>query len=99
MSSDRGQAIRILFLHDILGEEFRESTAFCTIFQRFEVLACDCEIVGRRHRHAIISNSGWVVFSSLANLPCGRVPRSEISGSRRGKQPPFSTTELPPGAG
>src|SRR4051812_12856565 len=50
--ADRRQPVRKLLLYNVAGEKIRQRTTLSAVLQRFEVAACDCEIVGRCDRHA-----------------------------------------------
>src|SRR3954469_634059 len=52
MLPDRRQPVGEFLLHYITGKVFRQRSTLGAILQRFEVAACDCEIVGRSERHA-----------------------------------------------
>src|SRR5712671_4115541 len=61
MRTDWGQAVRKFLLLDVLGEELSQRATLGAVFQGLQVAARDREIVGRRHRHDIISGFGCVV--------------------------------------
>ncbi len=68
MSANWREPVRKFFLNHILREVLREHPTFSAILQRFEVSACDCEIVGRGHRHDVISEIGCGCTANLQHI-------------------------------
>ena len=64
MDANGRQAVGEFLLHHVLGVKLRHRSALGARFDRLEIAACNCEIVGRGDRHDGIPSFGCVVQQS-----------------------------------